>query len=106
MNKCGSAKWSERKEGLCRLNTFLQKQGKIPQEFLDRIGSTFCRIFMDAHTKVLSLFLDALHSLLLAHAKDLVGFTKILLNRVLTKLGSDLLTSVHTKLMMTLEIIL
>ncbi len=60
---------------------------------------------MDAHTKVLSLFLDVLNALLLRHAKDLVDFTTILLNRILTKLGSDLLTSVQAKLLKTLEII-
>ena len=60
---------------------------------------------MDAHTKVLSLFLDVLHAVLYRHAKDLVDFTTILLNRILTKLGSDLLTSVHNKLIKTLEII-
>lgn len=69
-------------------------------------GQTFCRIFMDAHTKVLSLFLDVLHAVLYRHARDLVDFTNILLNRVLTKLGSDLLTSVYTKLMKTLEILM
>lgn len=61
---------------------------------------------MDAHTKVLSLFLDVLHAVLYRHAKDLIDFTSILLNRVLTKLGSDLLTSVQTKLMKTLEILM
>jgi hypothetical protein len=61
---------------------------------------------MDAHTKVLSLFLDVLHAVLYRHAEDLIEFTNILLNRVLTKLGSDLLTSVQTKLMKTLDIIM
>jgi len=69
-------------------------------------GQTFCRIFMDAHTKVLSLFLDVLHEVLYRHAKDLVDFTNVLFNRILTKLGSDLLSSVHSKLMKTLEILM
>ncbi|CAG7826096.1 unnamed protein product [Allacma fusca] len=106
LNKCGSAKWSERKEGLLGLQAYLQRHGSLPPQYFNRIGQTFCRIFMDAHTKVLSLFLDVLHAVLYRHAKDLVDFTTILLNRILTKLGSDLLTSVHTKLMKTLEIIM
>lgn len=61
---------------------------------------------MDAHTKVLSLFLDVLHAVLSRHARDLIDFTTILLNRILTKLGSDLLPSVHSKLIKTLEIIM
>ncbi|CAL8143600.1 unnamed protein product [Orchesella dallaii] len=106
LTKCGSAKWSERKEGLLGLQSYLNRHGSLPQKYISKIGQTFCRIFMDAHTKVLSLFLDVLHAVLYRHAKDLIDFTSILLNRVLTKLGSDLLTSVQSKLMKTLEILM
>lgn len=38
LTKCGSAKWSERKEGLLGLQSYLTRHGALPQKYLNKIG--------------------------------------------------------------------
>ena len=55
-------------------------------------------MFMDAHTKVFTLFLDTLIELVVAHKADLGDWLHILLTRLLNKLGGDLLGSIIQKI--------
>ena len=40
LNKCGSAKWSERKEGLLGLQGYLKRHGSLPPQYFNRIGTS------------------------------------------------------------------
>lgn len=40
LTKCGSAKWSERKEGLLGLQNYLNRHGTLPAKYLNKIGKT------------------------------------------------------------------
>ena len=65
---------------------------------LRRVTEIFGRMFMDAHTKVFTLFLDTLIELVVAHKADLGDWLHILLTRLLNKLGGDLLGSIIQKI--------
>lgn len=62
-------------------------------------------MFMDSHTKGLSVFLDTLNELIKKHKNDLNDWLYVLLQRIFHKTGTDLLSSTHSKLMNTLEIV-
>lgn len=62
-------------------------------------------MFMDPHTKVLSLFLDTLNELILKHRQDLHEWLYVLLQRIFNKLGTEILSSLHKKIQKTLEYI-
>lgn len=60
---------------------------------------------MDTHTKVYALFLDTVNELILAHSNDLHDWLFILLTRLFTKLGTELLGSMHGKIWKTLQLV-
>ena len=62
-------------------------------------------MFMDAHTKVFTLFLDSLIELVVTHKEDLRDWLHILITRLLNKLGADLLGSIVQKIYRTLDVI-
>lgn len=62
-------------------------------------------MFMDPHTKVLSLFLDTLNELIMKHHNDLHEWLYVLIHRIFNKLGTDLLSSLHKKIQKTLDVI-
>ena len=72
---------------------------------LRRITDIFTKMFMDAHTKVLALFLETLCELVSSHKADLYDWLYVLLTRLLNKLGADLLGSVIHKINRTLDVI-
>jgi CLIP-associating protein 1/2 len=63
----------------------------------------FTRMFQDPHGKVFSMFLDVLHEFIRLYKRDLQDWLYTLLTRILTKVGSESLTSVHQKLRKCLE---
>jgi CLIP-associating protein 1/2 len=63
----------------------------------------FTRMFQDPHGKVFSMFLDALFEFIRIYKRDLHDWLYTLLTRILTKIGSESLTSVHQKLIKCLE---
>lgn len=67
------------------------------------ITEIFTRMFMDSHTKGLSVFLDTLNELIKRHKNDLNDWLYVLLQRIFHKIGTDLLNSTHGKLLNTLE---
>ena len=72
---------------------------------LRRVTEIFTRMFMDAHTKVFTLFLDTLTELVVSHKADLGDWLYVLLTRLLNKLGADLLGSIIQKINRTLEVV-
>ena len=72
---------------------------------LRRVTDIFARMFMDAHTKVFTLFLDSLIELVVTHKDDLRDWLHILITRLLNKLGADLLGSIVQKIYRTLDVI-
>lgn len=63
----------------------------------------FTRMFQDPHGKVFSMFLDVLHEFIRLYKRDLQDWLYTLLTRILTKIGSESLSSVHHKLCKCLE---
>ncbi|CAL4126640.1 unnamed protein product, partial [Meganyctiphanes norvegica] len=102
---CASTHWGDRKEGLMALQAFLQGQHMLTGSELKRVTEIFTKMFMDAHTKVFTMFLDTLMELIRSHKADLEDWLYVLLTRLLHKLGSDLLGSVQAKIHKTLDLV-
>src|SRR6218665_391067 len=62
-------------------------------------------MFHDPQAKVFSLFLEVLVDFINFHAEDLEEWIPICLNRLLTKVGADLLGSVQIKVQRALKTI-
>uniref|UniRef100_A0A672LK52 TOG domain-containing protein n=1 Tax=Sinocyclocheilus grahami TaxID=75366 RepID=A0A672LK52_SINGR len=52
LNRCASANWSERKEGLMGLQALLKNQRTLSRVELKRLCEIFTRMFADPHSKV------------------------------------------------------
>lgn len=102
---CASTHWSERKDGLISLTQYLSEGKLLTQQQLQCVLELFRKMFMDVHTKVYSLFLDAVNELILSHSNDLHDWLFILLTRLFNKLGTDLLASMYGKIWKTLQIV-
>lgn len=102
---CASTTWQERKDGLVSLRYYLNTGAQLTNGELIHLTEIFTRMFMDSHTKGLSVFLDTLNEVIKKHKHDLHDWLYILLQRVLNKVGADLLCSTHGKLLNTLEVI-
>ncbi|KAF2350464.1 Armadillo-type fold [Trinorchestia longiramus] len=102
---CASTYWGERKEGLIALHNFLRGSAMLTGSELKKITEIFTKMFMDAHTKVFTLFLETLIQLIYVHRDDLGDWLYVLLTRLLQKLGSDLLGSVQAKIHETLDLV-
>ena len=53
INNCASTHWSDRKDGLIALHSFLKGSSLLSGSELKRITEVFTKMFMDAHTKVI-----------------------------------------------------
>ncbi|KAK4323412.1 hypothetical protein Pmani_005883 [Petrolisthes manimaculis] len=102
---CASTHWGDRKEGMMALQEFLRGSHMLTGSELKRVTEIFTKMFMDAHTKVFTIFLDTLMELIKVHYTDLFDWLYILLARLLIKLGSDLLGSVQAKIHKTLDLV-
>ncbi|XP_059478999.1 CLIP-associating protein 1-A isoform X3 [Neocloeon triangulifer] len=100
---CASTHWQDRKEGLVGLQRYLQSGHKLTLQELRQVTNIFTKIFMDSHTKVFSLFLDAVNDLITSHNNDLHDWLYILMTRLFNKLGTDLLNSTHKKIHIVME---
>ncbi|XP_051174524.1 CLIP-associating protein 1-A isoform X3 [Leptopilina boulardi] len=105
IDNCSRKHWSDRKEGLVGLQHFLSNGQTLSGSELRKITDIFSKMFMDSHTKVFSLFLDTLNELIVTHKEDLGDWLYVLCARLLNKLGTDLLGSVHAKIHKTLDIV-
>ncbi|KAK9739077.1 hypothetical protein QE152_g9289 [Popillia japonica] len=70
---------------------------------LKHITEIFTRMFMDSHTKGVSVFLDTLNEIIKRYKHDLNDWLYVLLQRIFHKMGIDLLNSTHNKLLNTLD---
>ncbi|XP_063985621.1 CLIP-associating protein 1 isoform X3 [Diachasmimorpha longicaudata] len=102
---CNRKHWGERKEGLIDLQQFLSNGNTLSATELRNITDIFTKMFMDSHTKVFSLFLDTLNELIVTHHEDLGDWLYVLCTKLLNKSGTDLLTSIQTKINRTLDVI-
>lgn len=102
---CASTHWSDRKDGVISLTQYLADGNQLTSQQLQAVLDMFRKLFMDPHTKVYSLFLDAVTELILAHANDLQDWLFVLLTRLFNKLGTELLNSMHIKIGKTLQVV-
>ncbi|XP_026736915.1 CLIP-associating protein isoform X2 [Trichoplusia ni] len=102
---CACTHWTERKDGLTHLANYLNSGRLLSEEQLRRLTELLNKMFVDAHTKVFSLLLDAVCELLLVHWQQLKDWLYQLMFRLLMKLGTDILGSVQSKIMKTLDVI-
>jgi len=105
ISNCESSNWNNRKEGLVSLQIFLQEGNIINEVLLKRLTNVFTKMFMDSQTKLISLFLDALNELIVTHNQYIEYWLYILLVKLFYKRGSDILGSVHSKILKTMEIV-
>lgn len=105
ISHCASTTWQERKEGLVSLQHYLNNGNVLSKSELKLITEIFTKMFMDPHTKVLSLFLDTLNELIVKHGADLNDWLYVLLQRIFNKLGTEILSSLYKKIHKTLELI-
>uniref|UniRef100_UPI0037E79018 CLIP-associating protein 2 n=1 Tax=Semicossyphus pulcher TaxID=241346 RepID=UPI0037E79018 len=125
LNRCASANWSERKEGLLGLQALLKNQRTLSRVELKRLCEIFTRMFADPHSKrdsgrvygtaesgissasfkrVFSMFLETLVDFIMVHKEDLQDWLFVLLTQLLKKMGADLLGSVQAKVQRALDI--
>ncbi|XP_041740183.1 CLIP-associating protein 2 isoform X7 [Coregonus clupeaformis] len=105
LNRCASANWSERKEGLLGLQALLKNQCTLSRVELKRLCEIFTRMFADPHSKrVFSMFLETLVDFVLVYKEDLQDWLFVLLTQLLKKMGADLLGSVQAKVQRALDI--
>ncbi|XP_053348282.1 CLIP-associating protein 2 isoform X29 [Clarias gariepinus] len=123
LNRCASANWSERKEGLMGLQTLLKSQRSLSRVELKRLCEIFTRMFADPHSKresrgfgtaesgissasfkVFSMFLETLVDFIMVHKADLQDWLFVLLTQLLKKMGADLLGSVQAKVQKALDV--
>ncbi|XP_075548307.1 CLIP-associating protein isoform X2 [Dermacentor variabilis] len=100
-----SIHWSDRKEGLLGLLSVLRSGRTLSLPDLKKVTDMFTKMFMDPHTKVFTLFLEALGELIHVHSADLHSWLYVLLTRLFIKTGTDLLSSLQTKIQKILSII-
>nr|XP_033492682.1 CLIP-associating protein 2 isoform X7 [Epinephelus lanceolatus] len=125
LNRCASANWSERKEGLLGLQALLKNQRTLSRVELKRLCEIFTRMFADPHSKrdsgrvygtaesgissasfkrVFSMFLETLVDFIVVHKEDLQDWLFVLLTQLLKKMGADLLGSVQAKVQIALDV--
>lgn len=102
---CASSVWQERKDGLVSLKYYLNSGTQLTPGELKHITEIFTRMFMDSHTKSLGFFIDTLNEIIKHYKNDLHDWLYVLLQRIFLKLGTDLLSSTHSNLLNTLELI-
>jgi len=102
---CASTHWADRKDGLIGLQSYFRDGRMLSASELKRVTDIFTKMFMDAHTKVFSLFLETMGELVTSHKADLYDWLYVLLTRLLNKLGADLLGSVIQKINRTLDVV-
>lgn len=100
-----SIHWSDRKEGLLGLLSVLRSGRTLSAPELKKVTDMFAKMFMDPHTKVFTLFLETLSELIQVHCGDLHGWLYTLLTRLFIKTGTDLLSSLQTKIQRILALI-
>uniref|UniRef100_A0A3P9NF14 Cytoplasmic linker associated protein 2 n=1 Tax=Poecilia reticulata TaxID=8081 RepID=A0A3P9NF14_POERE len=106
LNRCASANWSERKEGLLGLQALLKNQRTL-RSASEQTRLIFLFDFFSFKIKswrVFSMFLETLVDFILVHKDDLQDWLFVLLTQLLKKMGADLLGSVQAKVQKALDV--
>uniref|UniRef100_A0A096M227 Cytoplasmic linker associated protein 2 n=1 Tax=Poecilia formosa TaxID=48698 RepID=A0A096M227_POEFO len=104
LNRCASANWSERKEGLLGLQALLKNQRTLRLMEGFRLN-LFSLLKCTQHfVRVFSMFLETLVDFILVHKDDLQDWLFVLLTQLLKKMGADLLGSVQAKVQKALDV--
>uniref|UniRef100_A0A914W2I6 TOG domain-containing protein n=1 Tax=Plectus sambesii TaxID=2011161 RepID=A0A914W2I6_9BILA len=102
---CQSTQWADKKDGLTALQNFFRSNKPLTSTELKRLCESFARMFVEQHNKTFSLFLDTLVDFLAGYRSDLCDWLYVLLTRLLTKSGNELLPSVSSKVQKTLDVV-
>lgn len=102
---CASTVWQERKDGLVSLKHYINSGSELTPGELKHVTEIFTKMFMDSHTKGICIFIDTLNEIIIHYKTDLHDWLYVLLQRIFLKLGTDLLSSTHSKLLNTLDLI-
>ncbi|KRY92842.1 CLIP-associating protein 1-A [Trichinella pseudospiralis] len=105
LRSCSSTVWIERKEGLLCLQTFFRSGGRLAAGELKKACDLFARLFVDPHHKMFTVFLDTVIEFLQAHGSDIQDWLFVLLCRLLSKQSNELLPSVQSKLLKTMDVV-
>ena len=101
----GSTSTADRKEGLIALQNLLRVNRYLTRVELRKVMEIFTRMFHDPASKVLSLFFDTLVDLVTLHSRDLYDHLYLVLTKLITKTGTDMLGSQQTKVQKCLDTI-
>ncbi|KAH9492415.1 CLIP-associating protein 1-B, partial [Bulinus truncatus] len=101
----GSSSHLDRKDGLLSLQHLLRSNRCLSRVELKKVTEMFTRMFHDPHSKVFSVFLDTLIELVYLQSGELGDWLHILLPRLLTKAGGEILGSVANKVQKALDVI-
>ncbi|XP_059140829.1 CLIP-associating protein 1-B-like isoform X15 [Physella acuta] len=108
----GSSSHLDRKDGLLSLQHLLRSNRCLSRVELKKVSEMFTRMFHDPHSKftfpcpqVFSVFLDTLIELVYLQSAELGDWLHILLPRLLTKAGGEMLGSVANKVLKALDVI-
>ncbi|KRY60019.1 CLIP-associating protein 1 [Trichinella britovi] len=105
LRSCSSTVWIERKEGLLCLQSFFRSGGRLTAGELKKACDLFARLFVDPHHKMFTVFLDTVIEFLQAHGSDIQDWLFVLLCRLLSKQSNELLPSVQSKLLKTMDVV-
>ncbi|KRZ18881.1 CLIP-associating protein 1-A [Trichinella zimbabwensis] len=105
LRSCSSTVWIERKEGLLCLQSFFRSGGRLAAGELKKACDLFARLFVDPHHKMFTVFLDTVIEFLQAHGSDIQDWLFVLLCRLLSKQSNELLPSVQSKLLKTMDVV-
>ncbi|XP_067933502.1 CLIP-associating protein 1-A-like [Watersipora subatra] len=101
-----SSQWHERKEGLMSLQYYVHNIKSLTPSELRRVTEVFTRMFHDPHAKVFSIFMDTLVEIICIHKHMLHDWLYILLSKMMVKCGGEMLASVASKTLRTLDTIM
>ncbi|XP_031566789.1 CLIP-associating protein 1-like isoform X2 [Actinia tenebrosa] len=97
--------WSDRRDGVSALLVFLKSSRVMSDLELSKVKDCLTRLFFDPHNKVYSSFLDALAEFIVVHKVDIQDWLFVLLSRLLTKLGTEMLNSLQSKVVGVLDVV-
>eukprot|EP00794_Sanderia_malayensis_P003264 gene3264-3745_t len=97
--------WTENRDGMTSLQVYLQGNKKLSVDETHRIRDVCNKFFSDPHIKVYRIFLDVLSEFIIHYRVNLNDWIFVLLTRLLHKIGSDILPSLHSKVARVLDIV-
>eukprot|EP00795_Rhopilema_esculentum_P014391 gene14391-5442_t len=100
-----SQSWIENKDGMTSLQAYLQGSKKLNLDETLRLRDVCNKFFSDPHIKVYRVFLDVLSEFIIQCRVHLNDWLFVLLTRLLHKIGSDILPSLHSKVARVLDIV-